>query len=180
MWLQRIYPNLQSIHFDNIDVYAGVTYGDGENVPELAQFVQVNRGVHTFSMSYDWFEANVKNLLDGRAAFNELNLQASIQPCQIDAYICKRLKKLHDNGVYQRLRLSNVEIKSQYDLDLIATISALEMLFIDEAKCAIRLPDSMTALQEIGFRHAFRMSQFTWTKKFIWPPNTLFKQQSVH
>lgn len=153
-WLRRIYPNLESMHLDNIDVDADVTYGDGESVPELAQFIQANPSVHTFSTSYDWFEANCKNLLRGNATFNKLKIQAPIQPCQIDAYICNRLRKLHARGGYQHLHLSNVEIKSQEDLDLIAAIPAIEVLFVDEAQCVITLPDWMTTLQKIGFRHA--------------------------
>lgn len=154
-WLQHIYPNLESIHIDNIDVEAGETYGDGKNVKKLAQFLQVNPNVHTFSTSYDWFEANIKKLLEGRAAFDELRLQSSVEPCQIDAYISKRLKKLYDNGAYQRLRLYKVELTSQQDLNLIATIPAIEILFIEEVKCVeIRLPAVMTTLQAIGFRHA--------------------------
>lgn len=152
-WLQRNYPKLESVHFDDTDDICETYRGNGESVKELAQFFQLNPNLRTFSTTYDYFKENWKWMLEGKASFDLLKLQTPLSICRLDHYIADPLKKLHAKDVYKRLRLSNLKVMTQSDLKLIGTIPAVETLYLEEVECGIAIP-KMTSLKEFGLVYA--------------------------
>lgn len=151
-WLCRRYSRLDTVHFDDIDDVNGVTTRIG-NIEGLTTFFNLNPNVRNFTTSYDFLVENLEALLASHAQLTVLKIQTPLQPHRIDGEIRNALRRLYDNGFYQRLRLCNVEIRRQRDLDKIATIRSIEALYIEEMQiCAITIPPLMgNSLKEIGW-----------------------------
>lgn len=149
-WLNRSYPNLESVYFDDTDECYETYRGSGDNNPALLQFFQMNPNLRTFATTYAYFVENWQWLMDGDVEIDQLKIQLPLSTGVLNDRICTAFQQLYAKGAYKRLRLSNVEIENGKHLDLIGSIPALEILYMETVKCAIVLPTTLTSLKEIG------------------------------
>lgn len=131
-WTMRHYPALQYLQFGM------------DSTVDLKAFLERNPNIRTFVAPSEYLLANGPNLIGSRVKLDQLVVN------YLNSFgICDLLNKLHDEGVYKRLRVQN-HIKEEQKMSELTKLRALDSLHLGLITICVALPP-LDNLKELIF-----------------------------
>lgn len=138
-WLLQHYSTLE--HFVVDDAVDG--YYDGEEIPQLKTFFQINPNIRSFGMSLNFLWENRNWLRDSDLHFDQLEIESFFIEEMDEKF--DLLKDLHAQGFYKRLHFYGLVIDDYY-MALISSVPGLEKVHLGDVSTDIAVPLSLKEL----------------------------------